>query len=455
MSVDGAGAAPTGVIRGYRYARAARFRLPVVAPWGVQIPITPAPQPGVRTNEDCLHLTVRSPVTADGAPVLVWIHGGAHMEGSVLDPLTDGTRFAESQGVVVVAVQYRLGALGHLALGGSVAGDEDAGNLALHDQLAALRWVQKNIHRLGGDPGRVTVMGQSAGGVDALALLASGAGRGLFHAVIAHSCTAERAASAGQATTVRKQLAAYTGVVSAADLVRLPIERIMDAQARLVRHRSQRAVVDSLPFRPVVDGRLLNSSPLDALAGGVGAEIPLLIGTSRREALSWVGAEVTDPRALVRLLEAVAPGAAFDAVVDAARRDRGWATSIVEIYEAVLSELLYRSPTSRIVSARSGALTYEFVFDPSGVEGVASGHSGELPMLFGGRPVPQAAAALSARMVDCWGAFVREGRPSTEPTWRAAPAGLFEWGRDPTFRGQSDPHLRALLAAAGTTLDRW
>lgn len=443
------------IARGIRYARAERFRLPVLEAPGPDRLTLSAPQPGALGSEDCLHLTVWSPAEADSAPVLVWIHGGAHVSGSSTNSATDGARFAASQGVVVVAVEYRLGLLGHLHLDRDAAGFADSGNLALHDQLAALRWVQAYIHRFGGDPDAVTVMGQSSGGVDVLALLASGAGAGLFARAIAHSCTAERTASIEQAEEVRDELLRAAGALAATELVDMPIELLMRAQERVIIERSQRAVIDSLPFRPLIDGRLLCETPLRSFDRGVGKNVSLLIGTNRHEALPWVDPAGHSVEALHDLLAAVAPGVAWESVREAMNADRGSTPSATAAYEAVLSQVMYRLPTARVVASRRGALTYEFVFDPDSSEEIRAGHSDELPMLFGDEPNPPAQAALSHRMMSSWGEFVRHGRPQPEEEWAPSPGGCLSWGPRTKRTSQSDPNLRALLETASAHADRW
>lgn len=447
--------APHGAVRvdrGIRYARAARFRLPVAEPRGADRLSAPAPQPGVDGSEDCLHLTVWAAVGADTAPVLVWIHGGAHVSGSASDPVTDGARLAATQGLVVVAVQYRLGALGHLLLEDPFP---DAANAALHDQLTALRWVHENIGAYGGDPASVTVMGQSAGGVDALALLSLAAGRSLLHRVIAHSCTAERTLTPTTAAEVRDQLVHAAGVPSAQALRDLPVTDLIRAQTQVIDERAASAPIDSLPFRPVVDGALVQRRPLDALAAGEGADVPLLIGSNRREALPWMGPESDDDRALDALLHDVAPRLRVADLSAAFEHDHRRTPTARRLREAVLSELMYRSPVDRVVRARGNAPTFAYVFDPVGVDGVDPGHSGELPLVFGTAAArSRSTGRLSRRMMNAWGSFARDGRPSSEPDWSSSLHGLYAWTREPRFVDSSDAQLRATLAESGAFCER-
>ncbi|MFF7682208.1 carboxylesterase family protein [Microbacterium sp. NPDC007973] len=444
------------VVRGIRYARARRFERPVLESPGPDRLDARAPQPGVEGSEDCLHLTVWTPEGVTAVPVLVWIHGGAHVSGGVDDPVTDGSHLAATQGLVVVAVQYRLGALGHLLGDGTEVG-QDAANAALHDQLAALRWVRDHIATFGGDPSAVTLMGQSAGGVDVLAHLGASTGEGLFHRVIAHSCTAERAMSLAHAARVRDAFLGAAGVGSVREAADLPVAALMAAQTRVIDRLSAAAPIDAIPFRPVIDGRLLPERPLEAIASGAGADIPLLIGSARREAVPWMAKGVAEEHALAAVLREVAPSASIAELSAAYEIDRGRRSAQGELREAVLSELMYRSPVDRVVGARAAAhgaaATFVFDFDPAGLTGVDAGHSGELPMVFGTSTAP-AATELMSRMVDAWGSFARGGRPSSEASWCDASEGVFRWGAHPQMIPASDPALRAALAAAGAVCDR-
>src|ERR1700712_1471501 len=137
--------------------------------------------PGVTSSEDCLNLNIWTPeadAAAEPLPVLFWIYGGGFLCGSGTGGWVDGTRYARDHGVIVVTMNYRLGLLGNLWLGDL---EPTASDLALQDQISALRWVQRNIASFGGDPGRVTISGQSAGGMSVAALLTAPAARGLFH----------------------------------------------------------------------------------------------------------------------------------------------------------------------------------------------------------------------------------------------------------------------------------
>ncbi|GGN78927.1 carboxylesterase family protein [Nocardia rhizosphaerihabitans] len=188
------------VVRGIRFARADRFGPPESVPYegrpeGGRQPVIAPQLPGrleqvmgaslpLPQSEDCLELVVTAPATAGSAPcpVLVWIHGGAYLVGSGAWNLYDSTELVRETGIVVVSINYRLGVLGYLRMPGVAPG-----NLGLLDQIAALTWVREHIGEFGGDPGRVTVAGQSAGAHSVVAMLGIESTRGLFQRAIVQS----------------------------------------------------------------------------------------------------------------------------------------------------------------------------------------------------------------------------------------------------------------------------
>ena len=206
-------------------------------------------------GEDCLNLNVWTPDPgAAGLPVLVWIHGGAFMNGSGSVGAYDGTAFARD-GVVCVTINYRLAAEGFLFLGDGIA------NLGLLDQLAALRWVQENIAAFGGDPGRVTVAGESAGAMSVTTLLSMPLSAGLFGQAIAQSGAGAHTLTEAEGTMVAGYLADALGVPADRDAIRaVPLERLVQTASDLVVEvqtnpdpaRWGRLTLSLLPFAPTV-----------------------------------------------------------------------------------------------------------------------------------------------------------------------------------------------------------
>jgi para-nitrobenzyl esterase len=278
---------------------ALRFRPPEpVKPWpGTRAAVRPGPRavqfiPGaarteVEGAEDCLTVNVWSPArpadqVTGGLPVLFWVHGGAFLHGSGSD--FDGTRLAGLGEVVVVTVNYRLGPLGFAYLehlGPRFAGTANAG---VRDLIAALEWVRANIAGFGGDPGRVTVVGQSAGAMLTTTLLGTPAARGLFHQAVALSGAARHVYTAEQGAEVTRRLLAFLHIPQerADRLLHLPLAALGAATAAVVAGAGD-ATLRGDSFQPVVDGALLPQSPLAAVASGAARHIPLWVGTCRHE----------------------------------------------------------------------------------------------------------------------------------------------------------------------------
>ncbi len=292
------------VWRGIRYAKPPvgrrRFRDPVAAEpvgevdalvFGAVAPQQRLPVldlgPDARLDEDCLFVNVWAPA-GGGRPkaVMVWLHGGAYTYGAGSQPAYDATQLVETGDVVVVTLNYRIGALGFLDLSSYSTPDEPYdSNLALKDVLLALNWVQQNIAAFGGDPGRVTVFGESAGGGLVTTLLATPSAAGLFHRAIAESSPATSMYGPARARRVAAQFLDAVGLDAAtADGVRaLPVEDIVSASTHVYAAVPTDAP-GTLAFAPVVDGALLPEPPADVLASGRGIPVPLIIGTNRDEA---------------------------------------------------------------------------------------------------------------------------------------------------------------------------
>jgi para-nitrobenzyl esterase len=303
-----------GAVRGQAAAAGEEFLgIPYAAPpvgalrW--QPPRPPAPWHGIRaatsyaphcaqpsstfglasTTEDCLYLNVFTPATskARNLPVMVWVHGGSLRTGESNDY---NPAALVQHGVVVVTINYRLGALGFLAdaaLASRPGGP--SGNYGLMDQQAALRWVQRNIRGFGGDPGNVTLFGESAGGLSTLAQLVSPGARGLFQRAIVESGTYEltqqplaAAEAAGQAFAAKAGCASNT----AACLRGLPVSTILTDE-------------DPVGYTPDVDGAVLTKSVKTALARGQFNRVPVVIGTNHDEyrlfvaVIQFLGGRVT------------------------------------------------------------------------------------------------------------------------------------------------------------------
>jgi para-nitrobenzyl esterase len=405
-------------------------------------------------SEDCLTLNVWTPGCDDARrPVLLFIHGGGYVAGAGSVMVYDGTSLA-GRDVVVVTVNYRLGALGYLAhesFADPISG-AGCGNWGLADQLEAVRWVRDHAAAFGGDAANMTVFGESAGAMSISALLGSPSARGLFGRAIIQSGNVQ-ASTPGVARSVAERLAGELGL---ADVTRSALQRVPVAEVLAAQQRCQAAIDETagLAFQPVIDGGLLPRHPAIEIATGGARDVELLIGTNRDEwkffTFSTPGLADVDEERLGKLVQRYldTTGAARRAtegeLVDAyrsARSERGAATTPLELYAAIASDWVFRVPSLRLAEAQAAYQpnTFSYLFDwesPLGA-GLGSCHALDLPFVFGTIRNPalsmfagigDEAIRLSEQMQSAWIAFARTGNPSCEdlgewpayePQWRA------------------------------------
>jgi para-nitrobenzyl esterase len=391
-----------------------------------------------RMSEDCLYLNVWSPPHASntpggGAPVMVWIHGGAFTNGDAASPLYDGAQLARA-GVVVVSMGYRLGILGYLAHPELSAESPRhvSGNYGMLDQIAALRWVKANIAAFGGDPANVTIFGQSSGGLSVVDLVASPEARGLFAKAIAESAytvstpalnTVQFGQPSAEAFGIAIQKA--VGAPNLAALRKINGEDLTNL-----------AAAAHYPPLPTVDGWLLPAQTVEIFDRGQQAPVPLLVG--------FTSGELRSLRFLLPPIPVTA--AEYERQVRAKYADLADAylrlypsSNIPESVLAASRDGLYGWTAVRLATKQTalGQPAFLYYFDHSypGEQGhvAAAFHASEIPYVFGEvgtntrlptywPPPPTTAGevALSRAMVDYWTSFARTGVPAsaTAPVWK-------------------------------------
>ena len=379
----------------------------------------------VRWDEDCLTLNVTTPATdAERRPVLVWLHGGGYRTGQGAIPWYNGASFARG-GVVVVSVNYRLGALGFTDLSRFGAEYADSGAAGTLDQIAALRWVRDNIHAFGGDPQQVTLAGESAGAFSVATLLASPRSQGLFQRAIAQSGAAHHTLPAAAANRVTDELLKVLAVDSPLALEALAPEAILSAQQTVAANlregaglRSELGVAVSA-FYPAQGTSAVPVPPIDAIAAGAGADVALLTGSNRDETTLWGYGDVDDNR-----LQHVADGFGAAAVLPVYRAERPSADAS-ELLIALTTDHMFRVPAIRLLEARQPHTPdhwmYWFCWPSRGFDGrLGATHALEIPFAFNNLEQPGVDVflgpgarpqALAERMHLAWLAFVRDGDP--------------------------------------------
>lgn len=404
-------------------------------------------------SEDCLTLNVWTSACDDQRrPVLVWIHGGAFVTGTAATPWYSGRRFARS-GCVLVSINYRLGALGftHLA---DLAGERFAasGNLGVLDQVAALAWVRENIAALGGDPGNVTVFGESAGGASIVALLATPSARGLFARAVVQSASFTQLRTRERATDAATELLGELGLApeQAGEIVDMPAERLLAAQRTLL----GRGAAAFTAFAPTPDGTVLEPAP----AATHPPDVPVLIGTTRDEMHLFTFADPAytglDDAALIERA-AVLFGDRAPAVVAAYRAARPGA-SPGQLASAIATDQAFRVPARRYAlgAAAVGAPVWSYLFTqttPVFGGGLGACHGLEIPYVFDNLHQRGVAlftgegserAEVAAAMHGDWVRFASAGDPGWAP-WTSTRRPVRVYGPD---AGVADDPEADLLA---------
>ncbi|HTW72442.1 MAG TPA: carboxylesterase family protein [Acetobacteraceae bacterium] len=400
-----------------------------------------APDPSPET-EDCLTLNVWTP-TADSAarqPVMVWLHGGAFSFGSSNGSWHHGARLCSRGDVVLVTVNQRLNIFGFLDLsqfgGAEYAASGNAGTL---DMIAALHWVRDNIAAFGGDPGNVTIFGESGGGGKVSTLLAMPSARGLFHRAIVQSGAAVRLRTRDRATALTDAVLRELGLTrtSLMELQALPMHRLLAAiaPAQQAIGASPWPLLDRYAFGPVVDGTLLPRQPFDPDATPVSADIPLIIGDCTHEAALFLAHDDkvwhrTLTEAELRARIAAIAGDRTDRVMETYRRLHPNASPADRLI-ATLTDCNFRIRSLLMAErkvARGGAPVWMYSFawqTPLFGGRLGTPHAIDVPFAFDTLEYSNAtdrsagAHGLAAAMSGAWTAFAHDGVPRhpAMPAW--------------------------------------
>jgi|TARA_B100000315_G_C14593375_1_gene597211 para-nitrobenzyl esterase len=401
---------------------------------------------GIATGEiaeDCLYLNVWTPaVDAPSRPVMVWIHGGGNTVGSASQPRFNGAHLALAGDVVIVTINYRLGAFGFLhlpALGAS-------GNEALLDQVAALRWVRQEIHRFGGDAGNVTVFGQSAGGFDIAELMSLPAAAGCFDKAIPMSGSITNQVSREEAQRTAQYFLDEFGSVDA--LLDVAADTILNFQQKLMADRA----ADGVRFGPVRDGVIIAEDAATGIGDGTYCEgIPLLIGTTQNEATLFTTFNESyrnlDDAALAKRVTGMLGDRAGEAISCYRQMLDPDLLGVdsVDLMAAMSTDRMFRIPAIRTAElhSRHTPQTWMYLFDytsPAEEGKLKACHSLDIPFIFGTcssdsmRPFcgdGSEVDTLSRAMMATYIAFARDGDPSNAllPEWPT-----YDVGRRATMR---------------------
>jgi para-nitrobenzyl esterase len=404
---------------------------------GILGPLDASPE-----TEDCLTLNVWTPGAGGKRPVMVWLHGGAFAYGSGNRAVTDGANLARRGDVVVVSVNHRLNICGYLHLedigGERFAGSGNAGSL---DMIAALEWVRDNIAAFGGDPGNVTIFGESGGGGKVSALLVMPAAKGLFHRAVIQSGAAVRFTTRERANALAEAVLKQLGGID--KLPDAPLDQLLGAIIPASKAAGRRAypLLDRYDFGPVVDGAVVAQHPAEPSTSPLGDGIPLMIGGTSHEASLFLDDDAVWHRTLTedQLRQRVAAVAGPDTQAALALyRELMPGASPGDRLIAALTGSNFTVRTQLYAerrAARGGAPVYHYSLDwgsPFAGGRMGAHHAMDLPFVFDNTSVPlstrgangksaDGAPELAAAMSASWAAFARAGAPDNRaiPAWPA------------------------------------
>ena len=410
----------------------------------------PNQQDAGKFSEDCLYLNVWTTAAspAERLPVMVWIHGGAFNIGSGSQPEYDGRNLA-GKGVVLVTINYRLGPLGFLVhpLLSKESAQDTSGNYGLLDQIAALKWVQRNIAAFGGDPDRVTIFGESAGSKSVTLLMISPLSAGLFQRAIAESggpmigseyLNPAYDGNMAKASKRGQELASKLGCGNTEDVLAAMRAKSAQELVEAAGCKAGRFDDEGLVFTPVFDGRVLPKDPVAAYSGGQQHDVPLIIGSNLNEGNYFIQDEkdltIEKYQSFLKSKFADNWARAFELFPAHEAKD------VAPALDRILTVAGYAQPARFVAQSmeqkKSKAYLYQFTRRPGTAMARKLGvyHSVDLAYVFGNMNKSDGYddidMGLSRRMMDYWVNFAKTGNPNRQ--------GLADW---PAYKSESDLNL--------------
>jgi para-nitrobenzyl esterase len=428
------------------------------APQGphTEIPEVAATIPKQSISEDCLHLNVWTNSLRGKRPVMVWLHGGGFTSGSGSYTMYDGLNLARKHDVVTVTINHRLNSFGFLYLA-DLGGEKysHASNCGMLDIVAALEWVRDNIAGFGGDPGNVTLFGQSGGAGKVSTLMAMPAAKGLFHRAIVQSGANLRGVSRADAAKSTEALMTKLGVKTADELQQVPMDDLVKSTLG----------TPGLRLGPVVDGHTLPDGPFDPAAPALAADIPLLIGSTEYE-VNFFPQTKFDPIDDAGLHAAVkqatrANDGAVDKLIATYRKGRP-SVSNIELSQIIASDGFRAgviTETERKSAQKAPVYSYYFTWKSPVRDGkLKAFHTLEIPFVLANVDNAKSMTgmgedryALQEKMSGAWAAFARSGNPNHKglpnwPAFNATERATMVFGNE--SKVVNDPHGEERLALA-------
>ena len=396
------------------------------------IPESMAQQPpsDAHGTEDCLHLNVWAPALGSGKrPVMVWFHGGGYSAGSANWAMYNGGNLAAKQDVVVVTVNHRLNVFGYLYLA-ELGGEKysRSSNVGMLDIVASLEWVRDNIAAFGGDPGNVTIFGQSGGGGKVSTLLAMPGAAGLFHRAIAMSGSNVKGIPRDRATRGAEEFMAKLGLKpdQVDQLQKIPQPKLLEAMR----------AVQRLQLGPVVDGQTMPAGPFDPMAPSITANVPLMIGSTETE-VTWNNSVNFDPLDDAALHNRIKQNlklddSAADRLIAVYKKGRPKASNLDLFFIMSTDSSNFRTGTDTEADRKAAlgkAPVYKYYFQwysPVREGKLRSYHTLDIPFVFENVDIAQSMVGsgperypLADKMSGAWAAFARSGNPNHKgiPKW--------------------------------------